>query len=89
METKEIEAVSQPKDFTEQLHVQFKQPSDDQENFNENNSFSYMFLFRKIIRIARPEIPFLIIAFISSLLSGASYPAFAVLLGDIYGVSIF
>lgn len=88
METKEIEAVSQPKDFTEQLHVQFKQPVD-QENFNENDSFSYMFLFRKIIRIARPEIPFLIIAFISSLLSGASYPAFAVLLGDIYGVSIF
>lgn len=87
MDTKE-ELVSQPKDFTEQLHVQFKQPVA-QENSVENDSFSYMFLFRRIIKIARPEIPFLIIAFISSILAGASYPAFAVLLGDIYGVSTF
>lgn len=87
MDKKEDELVAQPKDFTDQLHVQFKQP-DAKDNADENDSFSYKILFRKIIKIARPEIPFLIIAFISSILAGASYPAFAVLLGDIYGVSI-
>lgn len=84
MDTKEVELVSQPKDYTEQLHVQFKQPIAE-ENPEENESFSYTLMFRKIIKIARPEIPFLIVACIASILAGASYPAFAVLLGDIYG----
>lgn len=43
-------------------------------------------LMGRILKIAKPEIPFLIIGCLGALLAGASYPAFAILFGDIYGV---
>lgn len=49
---------------------------------------AYWAAFKRILKIARPEWIHLFLATVSAVLIGASFPIFAVLFGEFYGVSI-
>lgn len=70
-------------------HVQFKSTSYKTDNPNVlKEKIEYVHLMKRILKLCRAEIPLLIVGSLGALLAGASYPAFAILFGDIYGVSI-
>lgn len=68
-------------------HVHFKSTSyktDDPNVLEEKLEYGHLLM--RILKLCRAEIPLLIVGSLGALLAGASYPAFAILFGDIYGV---
>lgn len=63
---------------------------DDEEEFlakEPEEPVRYWATLRRIMNIAKPEWFFLFLAMISALFIGASFPGFAILFGEFYGVS--
>lgn len=77
------------KDYDNPLHhvhfkpIDYKLEEDDENGTNE--PLKYKMLLGRILKLSRPEIPFMIIGGLAAILAGASYPAFAVLFGEVYG----
>lgn len=46
----------------------------------------YPVTIRKIVKLNTPEWPYLLMGCISALVVGASFPVFAILFGEVYGV---
>lgn len=52
---------------------------------DDNDKLDYKYLLKRILKLSKPEIPFLILGAVAALIVGISYPAFAILFGDVYG----
>lgn len=65
--------------------------STDSDGMEQDNKLreraNYWATFKRIVKLAKPEWLHLFIAFLSSVAIGASFPIFAILFGDFYGVS--
>lgn len=68
-----------------EYHVQLEPILTKDTDVSDTEVLQYGFLLKRVLKIAKPEIAFIVLASLASLLSGASYPAFAILFGDIYG----
>ena len=67
-------------------HVHFRPISYKVEEEDESEEIYYKPLLKRILTVAQPEWALLFLGILVAILSGFSYPAFAVLLGEIYGV---
>lgn len=77
--------------FLEQQNYEehFKVSTSDEKKIEETvvEKSLYWQTFKRILRIAKPEWLYLIIAVIAAFLSGSSFPVFAILFGEFYGVN--
>lgn len=68
------------------LHkIQLKLKDDAEKAEEQEEKFNHWLIFKRILKLSKPEWGYIFVGCLGAALVGASYPAFAVLLGNIYG----
>lgn len=65
-----------------------EQEDDDEQEEPEKDEEVYPVSVLRLLKLNSPEWPFILVGCISAIIAGASLPAFAILFGEFYGVSL-